>query len=76
MNHKAEHRCVSCKQALTWEQRGYNEGVCPLCGHRSPHAHTIVDTEVHTYTEAKQRTGRPWWQIWKPAFKAIRIYKQ
>lgn len=37
-------KCVECLKKLTNEERMYNRGTCPHCGHRGSNAATIVDT--------------------------------
>lgn len=74
MSWRVEYRCVACKKAMTWDEMMDSLGCCQRCGHTS--GHTVCDCTKHPYALAKKRTGRPWWQFWKPAFVAVRIYKQ
>lgn len=51
--------CVECEHQLEYQDRRYNRGICPYCGHNSDgimcKTKDIVIREIH-YTY-------PWWQI-------------
>ena len=48
---------------LVYNQRMYNDGCCPLCGHKEKNTGTIVATKetAYRYHIIKKR---PWWKFW------------
>lgn len=55
--------CEYCDGRLSYYQKMYSNGRCPLCGEKGEYAGTIVD--VYSKGARAYREGK-WWQFWKP----------
>ena len=64
-----ELRCCNCQGELSWHQKMYSLGRCPLCGVKHPSARTIVKCDEVVY---RLKYTAPWWKFWA---KPEKVYK-
>lgn len=59
------HSCVECDKEVSCNDRFYNQGCCPYCGHKGAFAGTIMDTNEKPFQWVQIA---PWWKIWKERY--------
>lgn len=59
---KTEYRCINCDAEITWQVKMASQGRCPMCGHKSKRAGTIVETNDKAY---RMRRTAPRWKFWQ-----------
>lgn len=57
--------CTNCHRQVHQDDRMYNHGVCPMCGHKGKRAGTIVDTYTRVFRFVPD-DSLPLWKFWGP----------
>ena len=58
---RTEFSCFNCGGVLTFWQKMYSHGRCPLCGEKHPKSGTVVRCKETSY---RLKYTAPWWKFW------------
>lgn len=61
--------CTKCEKRMSYDEKMYNDGICPRCGHDHDGVLKLKSTVCHTKNVILRETRlTPWWQIWNKKF--------
>lgn len=63
--YRTAYFCVNCDGEMSDDTRRYNNGRCPLCGFKHPHARTFVACYERGYRLVPSEAAPSWWEFWK-----------